>query len=138
MLRLSGVLLCCLAACTSEAAEAPSSPPPADPIAANLDVAAAAELLAKEGELVVLDVRTPGEYEAGHIENSVLLDYKAEDFATRLAALERDAVYLVHCESGGRSSKAFNQMKELGFTSLYHLDGGMRAWRAADQPVATK
>ena len=136
------VLFGSLVGCTSEAAElpgkggTPASPPAAaQPVAVNLDVTGAAELLKNEPDLVILDVRTADEYDAGHITDAVLLDIRSEDFAARLADLDRGDTYLVHCESGGRSSSAFGQMKELGFVSVYHLDGGMQAWRQAEQPV---
>lgn len=117
-----------LVGCTAEPVEQPG-------VAENLDAASAAELLKSNPAVVVLDVRTPGEYAAGHIPGGVLVDFQAADFAERLGELDRDRSYLVHCQSGGRSSTAFEQMKELGFTSIYHLDGGMRAWQKAEQLV---
>ena len=136
LVRVFAVLACALPGCTSEAAEVPTSRPSANaPVAKNLDVAAAVELLGTEADIVILDVRTEKEFDAGHIADAVLLDYRSEDFAGRLADLNRTDTYLVHCESGGRSSAAFEQMKKLEFVSIYHLDGGMRAWRESKQAV---
>jgi rhodanese-related sulfurtransferase len=80
-------------------------------------------------------VRTPKEYEAGHLADAVLLEFHAADFAQRLGQLDRGKSYLVHCESGGRSTLAVEEMEALGFTSIYHLDGGMSAWEEAGLPV---
>ncbi len=85
---------------------------------------------------VVLDVRTPREYRRGHIPGAVLLDFRAAAFKTNLGRLERETTYLVHCARGARSSEATALMKQLGFTKVYHLPGGMNAWQA--QGFATR
>jgi len=87
-------------------------------------------------DAIVLDVRTPGEYAQGHIPNATLIDFKAPDFKDNLAGLDRDAAYIVHCRSGGRSTKSLTAFKELGFTNVLHLDGGFLAWQKAGLPIA--
>lgn len=120
-------------------AKAPASPAtPVEaksPLAKNLDVAQAVQLLKDNAEVVVLDVRTPNEFATGHIAKALNIDYKADDFDAQLAALDRKATYLVHCRSGNRSTATFGTLLDLGFESLYHLDGGLLAWEAAGQPV---
>lgn len=106
-----------------------------DAVAANLDVAGASQLLGSHAGTIVLDVRTPGEYAEGHLADAVLLDFKSAGFAEGLGELARDRTYLVHCKSGGRSAAAFAQMQEMGFSKLYHLDGGILAWEKAGLPV---
>ncbi len=81
--------------------------------------------------LVILDVRTPEEYKTSHISGASLMDFLANDFKASLAKLDKTKVYLLHCRSGSRSSSAFALMKRLGFKSVYHLDGGILAWRKA-------
>src|SRR5262245_34037208 len=60
------------------------------------DAKEAAKLVAKKG-VVVLDVRTPSEFAAGHIAGATNVDFQAGDFAERLAKLDRERTYLVHC-----------------------------------------
>jgi len=101
------------------------------------DAKEAAKLVAKN-EVVVLDVRTPGEFSAGHITGATNIDFLAGDFSERLAKLDREKSYLVHCASGGRSTKALPQLSKLGFKRIVHLDGGFKAWQAAGNPVEKK
>lgn len=63
---------------------------------ADIAVAAAAELVATGDNVVVLDIRTPGEYAAGHIPGAVMVDCKAPDFADRLKKLDRSKTYVMH------------------------------------------
>ena len=80
---------------------------------------------------VVLDVRTQKEFEAGHIPGAVLIDFNSPDFQKKIAALDKDKTYLVHCAAGGRSAKASARMSALNFKSVYNLEGGCRAWEKA-------
>ena len=99
------------------------------------DVAAAQKLIT-EKKVSVLDLRTDAEFAGGHIAGAKQLDFNAPDFKAKLAALDRDQPYLVHCASGGRSTKALTTFKALGFKNVTHLDGGFNAWKAAGKPVA--
>lgn len=81
---------------------------------------------------VVLDVRTRKEYDAGHIPGAVLIDWNGADFEKKVAALDKDKTYLVHCAVGGRSAKAAAKLSSLNFKSVYNLEGGYRAWEKAN------
>jgi phage shock protein E len=67
---------------------------------------------------VILDVRTPVEFAQGHAKNAVNLDFRAPDFAAKLAKFDKSKSYVVHCAAGGRSALAFAQMKQLGFKNV--------------------
>jgi rhodanese-related sulfurtransferase len=84
---------------------------------------------------VVLDVRTREEYQAGHIPGSVMIDFNSDDFEEKVAKLDKEKTYLVHCASGGRSARACKKMEKLGFKKLYNLEGGMGAWEKAGKPI---
>lgn len=101
----------------------------------HVDAHAASALVAKPG-VVVLDVRTPGEFSSGHIAGANLVDFRSPDFKQTVGQLDRKASYLLHCASGGRSQQALAVMEELGFQSVAHLDGGFIAWQKAGQAVA--
>lgn len=92
-----------------------------------VDTAEAAEM-AESGDVVVLDVRTPEEVALGTLPGARNIDVSAPDFADQIDRLDRDATYLVYCQSGNRSRQATAQMADLGFTDVYELDGGVVAW----------
>jgi thioredoxin len=79
----------------------------------------------------ILDVRTPEEYTTGHIENSDNVDFLSNSFVLRTDKYDKTKPVFVYCKSGGRSAKAADKLAELGFTSVYNLDGGMLKWEAA-------
>ena len=93
------------------------------------------EQMTKQTGVVILDVRTAQEYAQGHIHGAVNLDVNATDFAQKVAQLDKNTTYLVHCRSGTRSVRACNEMAGLEFPKLYNLQGGFVAWEAAGKPV---
>jgi rhodanese-related sulfurtransferase len=86
-------------------------------------------------EIIVLDVRTPQEYESAHIEGAILIDIQNPDFAQRIAQLDKSAHYAVYCRSGNRSSYACQDLSELGITKIEHLEHGIMAWIDKNYPV---
>jgi rhodanese-related sulfurtransferase len=91
--------------------------------------------MADDKQNVILDVRTPEEFQAGHIPGAVNLDVSASDFQAKAALLDRSKIYLVHCASGVRSARACDKLNHLDFPNLYNLPGGFRAWAKAGKPV---
>ena len=92
---------------------------------------------ATEPGTVVVDVRTPGEYAAGHVDGAVNIDVESADFATQIATLPKDTTYAVYCRSGRRSALATDQMADAGFTTLVNLQGGVADLQAAGAPIVT-
>lgn len=86
----------------------------------------------------VMDVRTPGEFSGGHIENAVNINYNSPTFKSDLEKLDKNAVYFVYCLSGGRSSAAANYMRTNGFKNVYDLKGGVMNWQNNHLPLATE
>jgi rhodanese-related sulfurtransferase len=80
--------------------------------------------------LVVLDVRTLGEYAPRHIKGAVNLDYYAAGFDAALGSLDRGKTYLVYCASGGRSGRTVDKMRPLGFLNVYNMTGGFGTFAA--------
>ncbi|WP_291515995.1 rhodanese-like domain-containing protein [Bdellovibrio sp. ArHS] len=70
---------------------------------------------------VVLDVRTPKEYSAGHIPNALNVDLLNANFREKVSELSRQDSYKVYCRSGNRSGQAIAIMRELGFKDLTNL-----------------
>lgn len=85
---------------------------------------------------VLLDVRTPEEYQQGHLPGAkLLIDYHAADFEQKIDGLPRGKTYLVYCRSGHRSLNACELMQAKGFTTLVDLKGGILSWEKAGKPV---
>ena len=98
--------------------------------------AEAAQKLLADKTVVVLDIRTPEEFRAGHLRGATNIDFRAADFERQIAALPKDAAYLLHCASGNRSTQALPVFQKHPFKALFHLDGGLKAWEKAGLPVA--
>ncbi|HOT44682.1 MAG TPA: rhodanese-like domain-containing protein [Spirochaetota bacterium] len=98
----------------------------------------AAELMranAGNKNFVILDIRTPGEYRDGHVPNSVLLDFYSPSFRDSLAALDKNRTYLIYCRSANRTGRAIGIMKELGFTKIVELRGGIKSWLSSGRTL---
>ena len=87
------------------------------------------------GKTAVVDVRTPDEFKDGHIKGAKNIDIMSNDFETQLGKLDKTQPTLVHCQAGGRSTRALPIFEKLGFTNLIHLDDGFGGWEAAGKPV---
>ena len=85
---------------------------------AGAPVGAPAAEQAKNDAAVVLDVRTPEEFSAGHVADATNLNFESPDFATNVAALDKGATYVIYCRSGRRSALAAEQMAGAGLTVL--------------------
>lgn len=103
---------------------------------AHLSVSAFADETGKAG-MVVLDVRTPSEFAAGHLPNAKNIDIEAGDFASKIAGLDKNASYAVYCRSGRRSGIALDEMKAAGFTQAVDLSGGIVAWTSEGHQLVT-
>ncbi len=91
----------------------------------------ARDLIAKgDAELVVLDVRTPVEFNAGHLPGAININVLSEDFEMNVAELDRDQPILVYCRSGNRSAQAVEKMLPLGFRRVRELKSGWNGWVA--------
>ena len=100
-----------------------------------VDAATLGELIAAGRAPRLLDVRTPGEFEATHIPGAynVPLDLLREHRAELRAHLDEDVVLI--CRSGARAGQAERALATVGLPNLRVLDGGMLAWQAASAPV---
>ncbi len=84
----------------------------------------------------ILDVRTAGEYNGGHIKNSLQADWNNQaQFKDRIQYVDKDKPVYIYCLAGGRSNAAANWMRDNGFKNIIELEGGINAWRANNKPV---
>ena len=84
---------------------------------------------------LVLDVRTPQEVAGGTLNGASVIDFQGGKFEQRVSLIARNRPVFVYCASGGRSGQAAALMTKLGFTKVYNLSGGYRAWTAAGLPT---
>lgn len=78
---------------------------------------------------VLLDVRTPEEFNAGNIPNSVNLDFNSGEFDTMIQDLDKEKTYYVYCKSGNRSTQATVKMQDAGFKNVVNLKDGYSAYK---------
>lgn len=98
----------------------------------DVTVTEAREMIQNE-DVVVIDVRTPDEYENGHIEGATLINFFGDDFDARIAELPKDKEYIVYCQSGNRSGKAVKKMEAAGFTNAHNMTGGWSSWSSTPE-----
>ena len=88
-----------------------------------------------QSNIQLLDVRTPGEYQSGHLANALQANWNDEaQFQERAKALDKSKPVYTYCLSGARSNAATTWLRSKGFTA-YNLSGGINAWKIAGKPV---
>jgi rhodanese-related sulfurtransferase len=85
---------------------------------------------------VLIDVRTPGEYDEVRIEGATLIDVSSPDFDALVSELDPNETYVVYCRSGSRSVPATQRMMQLGLGSVYDM-GGIIDWVAEGHPTVS-
>jgi rhodanese-related sulfurtransferase len=100
-----------------------------------VNTAEATHLINREDALV-LDVRDPGEYGAGHILGARNVPLSRLDDGELLKRKDRPVI--VYCEGGERAGKAISALRKQGFARVANLSGGLRAWQQAGLPVEKK
>ncbi|EGV43401.1 rhodanese-like domain-containing protein [Bizionia argentinensis JUB59] len=82
-----------------------------------------------KGKVQLADVRTPGEFNSGHIKNAKNIDFFTGSFADKFEKLSKEKPVYLYCRSGARSKKASNKLVTMGFTEIYDLKGGYNNWK---------
>jgi len=95
----------------------------------------AAAIIAEDSSEIILDIRTPEEFNQGIIEGAINIDFYEPTFSTDLDALDKDAHYVVYCRSDNRSGQAMSTFADLGFTNVTEIDGGIVNWYEEGLPV---
>jgi len=88
-----------------------------------------------ESGVVTLDVRTPGEFMTGHIQDAQNIDFESGSFESQIESLDKNGTYAVYCRSGNRSGQAVKVMQDAGFKNIYNLDGGVIDWANSGLPL---
>jgi rhodanese-related sulfurtransferase len=90
----------------------------------NVDAAGAQEAISRGAQIV--DVRSPGEFQLGHIPGAI--NVPIEQFEGQATGWDRDGEYLVYCATGARSQSAIDIMSRTGFANVKHFNAGLVAW----------
>jgi phage shock protein E len=86
-------------------------------------------------QVLILDVRTPEEFSAGHVPGAVNIPHtEVTQQLEKLAGRENRPI-VVYCKSGRRAAIALDVLAKAGFTRLLHLEGDMDGWRAGGFPL---
>lgn len=94
------------------------------------------ETAINSGTYQLLDVRTAGEYQSGHLKNSLQADWNnQEQFLDRIKYLDKSKPLLVYCASGVRSGNAAQYLTSNGFKTVFNLKGGLNAWKLEGKSV---
>jgi rhodanese-related sulfurtransferase len=107
----------------------------------NLSVDQVAAELA-HGKATLVDIREPAEQQAGAIAGAIaaprgMLEFCADPTSPyHRPEFDTGKRIILFCASGGRSALAADTLQQMGYTNVAHLDGGLKAWIAAGQPVA--
>ncbi|RAJ10188.1 rhodanese-like domain-containing protein [Arenibacter echinorum] len=79
---------------------------------------------------ILVDVRTPEEFGAGHLENADNINWYDADFSEQFKTVDKNKTIYLYCKMGGRSAKAQEKLESLGFTHVINLEGGYDAVKA--------
>ena len=79
-------------------------------------------------DFVILDIRTPGEFDAGHIAGSRNIDFYAQSFASEFRGLDPEKTYLIYCRSGNRSRQLMGAVEKMPFKKVFHMRNGIVDW----------
>jgi rhodanese-related sulfurtransferase len=84
----------------------------------------------------VLDVRTAGEFQSGHLKNALQADWNKQDqFTERTKYIDKSKPVYVYCLAGSRSAEAAKWMRKQGFQQVLELDGGISSWKRAGKSL---
>ncbi len=86
---------------------------------------------------VILDVRTHTEWVNDHLQGSINRSTRDSEFDDQLNALPKHKIFLIHCQSGGRSAGAFTTMQNLEFAEVYEMQGGIGSWKGNGFPTTS-
>ncbi len=86
----------------------------------------------------LIDVRTPAEYKEGSLKKSQNICITNEDFRVQAEKLDKSKPVYLYCKSGGRSAKAAEVLKEMGFKTIYDMSGGFEVWKEMGYETKTE
>ncbi len=95
----------------------------------------AVDLLKSDSSIIVLDVRTPEEFNAGHVKDAINIDITQPDAFSKIDNLKTSDKYIVYCRTKNRSKTAVDYMTQKGFNHVYHIMDGYVGWDRKNLPL---
>ena len=93
------------------------------------------EKLKSTASKIVLDVRTDEEFNSGHLQGAINMNVNDPSFGDRLKQLDTTQPVFVYCLAGGRSARAAEILKDMGFPAVYNMEGGVSRWTYENRPL---
>jgi len=93
------------------------------------------ETLKEDPKIIIVDIRTPEEFAQGHLAHAKNINFMGGSFEDELAKLDKSKTYMMHCRSGGRSTRSLPIWKKLGFQKVIHLNKGMNDIQTTQLPL---
>ena len=87
------------------------------------------KVLIEQGAGQLVDIRTPGEFQQGHIHGAVLIDFYSSSFREDLDRLDKNTPIYIYCRSGNRTSQSLRILEGLGFREIVNLQHGLIDWQ---------
>lgn len=100
-----------------------------------IDINKALELIEEQEGLVVLDVREPAEFKAGHLPRAINIPPRVLELKIGQKVKEKDTPILIYGGTDGRSSLAAYSLKRMGYINIYNMWGGFMAWKERGFPI---
>lgn len=97
------------------------------------------QAISAKDSVQILDVRTAGEFNSGHINNALQADWNDRaEFNRRVSFIDKHKPIYIYCLGGTRSAAAATELRKSGYDQVYELKGGTNAWKAANKPLEGK
>ena len=87
------------------------------------------------GSVQIIDIRTPSEFQEGHLKNANNIDFLSSTFKKEISGLDKEKPVYIYCRSGNRSGKSVKDFLNAGFTEIYDLEVGIVGWKSEGLPV---
>jgi phage shock protein E len=126
------VIMVVMVGCTSAGGSAPTEQVDLESLPVTIDVATV-RALQDRSDVVMIDVREPYEFDAGHVADTTLIPMG--EVPARLAEIPKDKTVVLVCRSGNRSGQVTEYLKGQGYSNIHNMEGGIVAWQAAGYPV---
>ncbi len=85
--------------------------------------------------VVLVDVRTPGEFNEGHLKNALNIDWMGDTFSKQFEEISKEETIYLYCRSGKRSADATRFLDSLGYKHVVNLEGGYIAWEEREESI---
>jgi len=102
--------------------------------------ASATQVAQRHGDVILIDVREPDEFERAHLPGAINIPRGVLEFQvdSHPALAGRDRPIIVYCRSGGRSALAVASLEQMGFSDVVSMAGGINAWSEARLPLGSR